>query len=82
VPALPERGDDQRVRHVNELLRRAAADNPSTTTFVSGPGEYCTDPVIAADLAYRWDGVHPFKPGANLTFTAIATALLAIPVDR
>ncbi|MFZ9630129.1 MAG: acyltransferase family protein [Ilumatobacteraceae bacterium] len=80
VPALPERGDDTRVAHVNELLRQAAASNAATTTFVPGPQEYCTDPTIAADLAYRWDGVHAYKPGANLTFQAIAGALLAIPV--
>lgn len=81
VPALPERGDDARVAHVNELLRKAAADNSDTAVFVAGPTEYCADPAIAADLAYRWDGVHPFIPGANLTFTAIAPALLAIPVE-
>ncbi|MFM7253992.1 MAG: acyltransferase family protein [Ilumatobacteraceae bacterium] len=80
VPALPERGDDTRVAHVNDLLRRAAAENAGTATFVAGPAEYCADAAIATDLAYRWDGVHPFTLGANLTFTAIAPALLAIPV--
>src|SRR5690606_8390292 len=33
VPALPERGDDARVAHLNELLRAAASSNPATTTF-------------------------------------------------
>ena len=33
-----------------------------------------------SDLAYRWDGVHAYKPGAKLTFEAIAGQLLAIPV--
>ena len=80
VPALPERGDDARVAHLNELLRSVAAQNASTTTFVAGPQQYCTDPLIAADLAYRWDGVHPYLPGAKLTFEAIAAALLSIPV--
>jgi len=78
VPALPERGDDSRVSHVNDLLRRVAAANPATTTFVTGPAEYCAEP-IASDLAYRWDGVHAFKPGAKLTMEAIAAQLLAIP---
>ena len=80
VPALPERGDDARVAHVNELLRRVAAAHPDTTVFVTGPQEYCTDPAIAADLAYRWDGVHAYKPGANLTMQAITRQLLEIPV--
>jgi peptidoglycan/LPS O-acetylase OafA/YrhL len=79
VPALPERGDDTRVAHVNELLRRVAAANSATTTFVTGPAEYCSEPV-ASDLAYRWDGVHAFKPGAKLTMETIAGQLLSIPV--
>lgn len=79
VPALPERGDDSHVAHLNDLLRSTAAANPATTVFVTGPPEYCTEP-IASDLAYRWDGVHAFKPGAKLTFEAIAGQLLAIPV--
>ena len=80
VPPLPERGDDQRVARVNELLRRVAAQNAATTTFVTGPQQYCTDPVISTSLAYRWDGVHAYKPGANLTFEAMAAQLLRIPV--
>ncbi|MDO8362355.1 MAG: acyltransferase family protein [Actinomycetota bacterium] len=80
TPALPERGDDARVAHLNDLLRQLAASNPSSTTFVTGPAQYCTDPAIASDLGYRWDGVHAYKPGAKLTFEAIAAQLLAIPV--
>ena len=62
------------------LLRQAAAANPDTTTFVVGPQQYCTDPTIASSLGYRWDGVHPYKPGAKLTIETIAAALLKIPV--
>jgi len=80
TPALPERGNDTRVAHVNDLLRQVAAKNPATTTFVAGPQQYCTDESIASSLAYRWDGVHAYKPGAKLTFEAIAQALLTIPV--
>jgi hypothetical protein len=80
VPALPERAMDDRVAHLNDLLRGVAAANSGTTTFVDGPKEYCTDPVIASSLAYRWDGVHAFKPGAKLTFEAVAQQLLKIPV--
>jgi hypothetical protein len=78
VPALAERGNDQRVAHVNDLLRKVAAANPVTTVFVSGPQQYCTDPSIATSLAYRWDGVHAYKPGAELTFSTIAPALLSL----
>jgi hypothetical protein len=80
VPALPERGDDARTRHVNELLRRAAAADPAHVTFVSGPAAFCNDPSIANNLSYRWDGVHVYKPGANLIYQTVAPALLAIPV--
>ena len=80
VPALAERGDDKRVAHLNDLMRQLAAKNASTTTFITGPQQYCTDPAIASSTAYRWDGVHPFKPGANLTFEAIAKQVLSIPV--
>ena len=80
VPALPERGMDDHVERLNDLLRQVAAANPATTTFVAGPPEYCADPAIASDLGYRWDGVHAYKPGAKLTIEAAAAALLAIPV--
>lgn len=80
VPALPERGMDDHVAHLNDLLRQVAASNPATTTFVTGPPEYCSDPAIASSLAYRWDGVHAYKPGAKLTFEAIAQQLLSIPL--
>jgi lysophospholipase L1-like esterase len=78
VPALPERGDDDRVAHLNDLWRDVAAANPDTVTFVEGPDEWCTDEAISSDLAYRWDGVHVYVPGANLIFTAIAPKLLEL----
>lgn len=78
VPALPERGDDTRVAHLNALLRQVATNNPNTVTFIAGPTQWCSDPVIATDLGYRWDGVHTYKPGVNLVFETIAPALLAI----
>ncbi len=80
VPALPERGDDARTAHLNDLLRRAAAADPSNVTFVVGPTAWCGDEAISTDLGYRWDGVHVYKPGANLIYQAIAQSLLAIPV--
>jgi len=80
VPALPERGDDARVAHVNELLRAVAAANPDTVTFVPGPTAWCGDPTIATNLGYRWDGVHVYKPGAKLIFETIAASLLSIPL--
>ncbi len=80
VPALPERADDTRVAHLNDLLRAAAADDPRFVTFVPGPAAWCGDEAIATDLGYRWDGVHVYKPGAKLIFETIAPALLSIPV--
>jgi hypothetical protein len=80
VPALPERGDDARVAHLNDLLRSVAAASPDTVTFVEGPDAWCADESISTDLGHRWDGVHVYKPGANLIYTTIAPALLAIQV--
>ena len=77
VPPLPERGDDARVAHLNDLLR-SVADSRSDTSFVVGPTEWCSDETIATDLGYRWDGVHVYKPGANLIYETIAPALLAL----
>lgn len=79
VPALPERGDDDHVEHVNDLWRQVAAENQDSVTFVEGPSEWCDDEEISSDLGYRWDGVHVYEPGANLIFTAITPALLEIP---
>jgi peptidoglycan/LPS O-acetylase OafA/YrhL len=79
VRALPERGDDARVAHVNDLLRETAAsyDSPHVE-FVESPDEWCSDEAIATDLGYRWDGVHVYKPGANLIYTTIAPDLLRL----
>lgn len=79
VPALPERADDSRVAHLNELMRQVAATDPTNIVFVSGPVEWCNDPAVSTDLGYRWDGVHVYKPGAKLIYETIAPALLAIP---
>ena len=79
VPALPERGDDARVAHLNALLRQVAAADPANVSFVSGPTQWCNDPAISTDLGYRWDGVHVYKPGAKLIYETIAPALLSIP---
>ncbi len=82
VPALPERGDDARVAHVNDLLRETAAAyqaaGDARVQFVEGPTEWCTDETIATDLGYRWDGVHVYKPGANLIYTTVAPDLLRL----
>jgi hypothetical protein len=80
VPALPERGDDARVAHLNDLLRQVAAANPDAVTFVAGPTAWCNDPAIASSLAYRWDGVHVYDEGAKLEFEAITSPLLQIPL--
>jgi hypothetical protein len=73
----PERGDDPRTRHVNELLR-AAADGRNVFV-VEPPTEFCTDPAIGASLNYRWDGIHYYKPGSALYFKTVIPQLLALP---
>jgi peptidoglycan/LPS O-acetylase OafA/YrhL len=79
VRALPERGDDERVAHVNELLRQTVASyDTDGVEFVEGPDEWCNDETIATDLGYRWDGVHVYKPGANLIYTTVAPDLLRL----
>ena len=47
--------------------------------MVNPPAQFCTDPAIASNTAYRWDGVHYYKPGAALMFQVITPQLLAIP---
>ena len=79
VPALPERADDARMAHLNDLMRQVAAADPANVFYVPGPPQWCNDEAISNDLGYRWDGVHVFKPGATLIYEAIAPALLAIP---
>jgi peptidoglycan/LPS O-acetylase OafA/YrhL len=74
----PERGDDDRTRHVNDVLRAVAAADPGHVHTVEPPAQFCTDPSIATDLDYRWDGVHYYKPGAALYFQAVIPQLLAL----
>ena len=79
VRALPERGDDERVTHVNDLLRWTASSYESPRVeFVEGPEEWCNDEAIATDLGYRWDGVHVYSPGANLIYATVAPELLRL----
>ena len=74
----PERGDDVRTRHVNDLLRKVADGYPSGVRTLEPPGEFCTDPAIGSNTAYRWDGVHYYKQGAALYFTAALPQLTAV----
>ncbi|MEO5975384.1 MAG: acyltransferase family protein [Ilumatobacteraceae bacterium] len=84
VPPLPQRRDDARTGHLNELMKDialAGGDNDGIY-FVSGPTEWCTDPKIGSSTSYRWDGVHVYKPGAKLIYEAIAATLLQLPVSK
>jgi peptidoglycan/LPS O-acetylase OafA/YrhL len=80
LTALPERGDDNRTRHLNDLLRQAAAADPANVVFITGPQQYCTDEAIAKDLGHRWDGVHYYKPGAQLVWDTIVPELQQLRV--
>jgi peptidoglycan/LPS O-acetylase OafA/YrhL len=73
----PERGDDGRTRHVNALLRTNANSYHTGVRTLEPPAEFCTNPVIAEDTAYRWDGVHYYKKGAALYFAAVLPQLLS-----
>ena len=79
LPKLPERGDDRRTRHVTALLKAEARTHPGRVFMVYPPQQFCTNPSVATNTAYRWDGVHYYKPGAALTFQVITPQLLAIP---
>ncbi len=78
VPALPERGDDDRVAHINGLQAQVADSYGDEVQLIDGPDEWCTDQAIATDLGFRWDGVHVYKPGAKLIMESIAPQLLAL----
>ena len=82
TPVLPERAMDDRVAHINDLLRQVASANASTTTFIDGPDGWCGDEKIATDLGLRYDGVHVYREGANYIFETISQALLHVPALR
>lgn len=73
----PERGDDDRVRHVNELLRQVA-DGVHIFT-VQPASAFCADPTIGDNRKYRSDGVHYLQPGAKLYFDAIIPQVVYLP---
>jgi hypothetical protein len=79
-----ERGDDNRTRHVNDLLRAIAEDYETGVFTVDPPDEFCTDGRDADGYAYatdeqwyRFDGVHPIRRGTALYWTKILTQLMA-----
>jgi peptidoglycan/LPS O-acetylase OafA/YrhL len=77
--ALPERGNDSRTRHLDVLLKAAAAADPAHVFYIEPPIDFCTNQKIATDVYYRWDGVHYGGLGAALVFKDITKQLLAIP---
>ncbi len=79
LPKLPERGMDDRTRHLNALIEEAAAKWPGRAFLVKPPAEFCKDPTISKSLAYRWDGTHYYKPGAKLYFDVVTPQLLKVP---
>jgi hypothetical protein len=72
----PERGDADRTRHVNTLLK--AATGPGVHA-VEPPGEFCSDPATSSNRKYRWDGIHYLKAGSAFYFGAVVPQLLALP---
>ena len=82
VPPLPQRRDDARTGHLNELMREFAAPENDGVYFVEGPNEWCQNMKISTSTSYRWDGVHVYKPGAKLIFESVASSLLQLPVNK
>ena len=78
---FPERGDDTRTRHLNELLRDVAQADPANVTFITGPQVWCTDEKVAKNWYLRYDGVHYTPQGSAIVYEAIKDQLLAIPVN-
>ncbi len=73
----PERGQDDRTRHVNDLLRQLA-DGVHIFTVTPAPA-FCANRAIGDNHAYRYDGVHYLQPGAKVYFDTIIPQLLALP---
>ena len=73
----PERGEDDRTRHVNDLLRQIT--DGSHVFTVTPPGTFCTDKSVGDNPKYRYDGVHYLQPGAKLWFGAVIPQLLVLP---
>jgi len=80
----PERGDDSRTAHLNALLqsyaaKSAPAGTAPTVFLIKPPAEFSAGNPIASNTAYRWDGVHFYKQGAQLYLKTVIPQLLAIP---
>jgi peptidoglycan/LPS O-acetylase OafA/YrhL len=73
----PERGDDDRTRHVNELMRQVA-DGVHVFT-VQPAAEFCTDPTVGNNRKNRYDGVHFLGPGAAIYLNTLIPQLLTLP---
>lgn len=77
--------DDDRVRHLNELFRRVAAERPCTVTVVDARQCICPDDAYAdvvEGLDVRGDGVHLTDEGADrLAEYVIPRARLALAGD-
>jgi hypothetical protein len=69
----PERGEDSRTRHVNDVLRKVEG-----VRLIEPPAQFCDDPAIAGSTDYRWDGVHYYKPGAALYFETTIPQLVKL----
>jgi len=74
----PERGDDERTRHINDLLRAAADSYPTGVFTLEPPPQLCTDPAISRCCQYRGDGLHTTPKGADLYFKAYVRQLIGV----
>jgi hypothetical protein len=73
----PERGERDRVQHVNELLQQMT-DGVHIFT-VKPSSKFCDDTKIRDNERYRYDGIHYLQPGAKVYLDAIVPQLLVLP---
>ena len=72
----PERGEDWRVAHLNQVLRTLVERNPKRTVLIAAPPVFCADPDAPTRLRYRSDGVHFWRAGATIVYQAAAKPLI------
>lgn len=74
----PERGDDDRTRHINELIVDVVSTYRTGVFTLDPPEEFCTDPVLSNASRYRGDGIHTTPCGANLYFKTYVRQLTGV----
>jgi peptidoglycan/LPS O-acetylase OafA/YrhL len=72
-----ERFDRARAVHVNDLMKQYGATAGPGVAVADAPAQFCTDPKVMGNTAYRVDGVHYLKPGAEIFYQSLIQQLFA-----